>query len=74
MPPSFSDFQTNVKAPSFESQLRVLNVLNENFEIDMIALYNEFISAKKKKIKGNITRVLLLNLKKIMLKGNGKKR
>ena len=41
----------------------------------MIALYNEFISAKKKKkIKGNITRVLLLNLKKIMLKGNGKKR
>ena len=40
----------------------------------MIALYNEFISAKKKKIKGNITRVLLLNLKKIMLKGNGKKK
>ena len=49
MSPSFSNFQTNVETPIFESQLRVLNVLNENFEIDMIALYNEFISAKKKK-------------------------
>ena len=43
--PSFSDFQTNVEAPIFESQLRVLNVLNESFEIDMVSLYNEFISA-----------------------------
>ena len=48
MPPSFSDFQTNVKAPSFESQLRVLNVLNESFEIDMVSLYNGFISAKNR--------------------------
>ena len=45
--PSFSDFQT-VETPIFESQLRVLNVLNENFEIDMVALYNEFISAKNR--------------------------
>ena len=46
--PSFSDFQTNVEAPVFESQLRVLNVLNEIFEIDMVSLYNEFISAKNR--------------------------
>ena len=44
---SFSDFQTNVEAPVFESQLRVLNVLNESFEIVMVSLYNEFISTKK---------------------------
>ena len=48
MSPSFSDFQT-IATPVFESQLRVLNVLNENFEIDMVALYNEFISAKKQR-------------------------
>ena len=47
MSPSFSDFQTNVEAPIFESQLRVLNVLNESFEIVMVSLYNEFISTKK---------------------------
>ena len=46
MSPSVSDFQTNVEASAFESQLRVLNVLNETFEIDMVSLYNEFISAK----------------------------
>ena len=45
--PSFSDFQT-VETPIFESQLRVLKVLNENFEIDMVALYNEFIYAKNR--------------------------
>ena len=47
--PSFSDFQTNVEAPIFESQLRVLNVLNKNFEIDMVALFNEFVSTKKQR-------------------------
>ena len=47
--PFFSNFQTNVETPVFESQLRVLNVLNENFEIDMVSLYNEFISAKKQR-------------------------
>ena len=44
---SFSDFQ-NVESPIFQSQLRVLNVLNENFEIDMVALFNEFISTKNR--------------------------
>ena len=48
MSPSFSNFQKNVEAPIFESQLRVLNVLNETFEIDMVSLYNEFISAKNR--------------------------
>ena len=48
MSPSFSDFQTNVETLVFESQLRVLNVLNKNFEIDIVALYNEFIFAKNR--------------------------
>ena len=47
MPTSFSNFQTNVEALGFESQLRVLNVLNERFEIDMVSLYNEFFYPKK---------------------------
>ena len=46
--PSFSDFQTNVEAPVFESQLRVLNVLNDDFEIDMVSLYYEFMLAKNR--------------------------
>ena len=48
MSPSFSDFQTNVETLVFESQLRGLNVPNKNFEIDMVALYNEFISTKNR--------------------------
>ena len=48
MTPSFSDFQTNVEAPVFESQLRVLNVLNDDFEIDMVSLYYEFMLAKNR--------------------------
>ena len=72
MSPSAFDFQ-NVETPVFQSQLRVLNVLNKNFEIDMVALFNEFISAKTE-IKENTTRVLLLCLKKTVLKENGKKK
>ena len=72
MSPSFSDFQ-NDETPVFPSQLRVLNALDESFEIDMVFLYNEFISAKNK-IKENTIKVLLLSLKKTVLKGNGKKR
>ena len=70
--PSAFDFQ-NVETPVFQSQLRFLNVLNKNFEIDMVALFNEFISAKTE-IKENTTRVLLLCLKKTVLKENGKKK
>ena len=47
MSPFASDFQ-NVETPVFQSQLRVLNVLNENFEIDMVSLFNEFIFAKNR--------------------------
>ena len=72
MSPSAFDFQ-NVETPVSQSQLIVLNVLNKNFEIDMVALFNEFISAKTK-IKENTTRVLLLCLKKTVLKENGKKK
>ena len=39
----------------------------------MVALFNEFISAKIE-IKENTTRVLLLRLKKTVLKENGKKK
>ena len=47
MSPSFSDFQT-IEIPIYQSQLRVLNVLNESFEIDMVSLFNEFISTKNR--------------------------
>ena len=46
--PSFSYFQTTIETLIFESQLRVLNVLNESFEIDMVSLYNEFMLAKNR--------------------------
>ena len=37
-----------IENPVYQNQLRVLNVLDENFEIDMISLYNEFMLAKNK--------------------------
>ena len=45
--PTASDFQT----PIIDSQLRVLN---KNFEIDMVALFNEFKFAKKKRQKKDL--------------------
>ena len=42
--PSDYDFPPT-KNPVFQSQLRVLN---ESFEMDMVSLYNEFISAKNR--------------------------
>ena len=47
MSPSGFDFPP-IENLAFQSQLRVLNVLNESFEMDMVSLYNEFISAKNK--------------------------
>ena len=44
---SISDFPP-IENPVYQNQLRVLNVLDENFEIDMISLYNEFMLAKNK--------------------------
>ena len=47
MSPSAYDFQT-VETPVFQSQLRVLNAFDKNFEIHMVSLFNEFISAKNR--------------------------
>ena len=43
--PSDSDFPP-IENPVFQNQLRVLNVLDESFEVDMVSLYNEFMLAK----------------------------
>ena len=45
MSPSVSDFPP-IEIPDYQKQLRVLNVLDENFEINMVSLYNEFMLAK----------------------------
>ena len=45
--PSISDFPP-IENPAFQSQLRILNVLNENFEIDMVSLFKEFMIAKNR--------------------------
>ena len=45
MSPSVSDFPP-IEIPDYQKQLRVLNVLDENFEIVMVSLYNEFMLAK----------------------------
>ena len=45
MSPSVSDFPP-IEIPNYQKQLRVLNVLDENFEINMVSLYNEFMLAK----------------------------
>ena len=43
--PSDSDFPP-IETPDYQKQLRVLTVLDENFEIDMVSLYNEFMLPK----------------------------
>ena len=45
--PSDSDFPP-IETPDYQKQLRVLTFLNENFEIDMISLYNEFMLPKNR--------------------------
>ena len=37
-----------IENPAFQNQLKVLNVLDESFEIDMVSLYNEFMLAKNR--------------------------
>ena len=44
---SDSDFPP-IENLAFQKQLRVLNVLNESFEIDMVSLYNEFMLTKNR--------------------------
>ena len=47
MSPSASEFQI-VETPVFQSQLRVLNAFDKNFEIDLVSLFSEFIYAKNR--------------------------
>ena len=70
--PSVFDFPP-IETLDYPNQLKVLNVLNESFEIDMVSLYNEFISAKNRE-KRKYYQSTFAQLKKIMLKGNGKKK
>ena len=44
---SDSDFPP-IENPVYQNQLRVLTILDENFEIDMVSLYNEFMLAKNR--------------------------
>ena len=37
-----------IETPDYQKQLRVLTVLDENFEIDMVSLYNEFMLPKNR--------------------------
>ena len=45
--PSDSDFPP-IENPIYQNQLRVLTILDENFEIDMDFLYNEFMLTKNR--------------------------
>ena len=45
--PSNSDFPP-IENPVYQNQLRFLTILDENFEIDMVSLYNEFMLAKNR--------------------------
>ena len=47
MCPFDSDFP-HIENPVFQNQLRVLNVLDESFEVDMVSLYNEFMLTKNR--------------------------
>ena len=66
--PSFSDFQTTVETPVFESQLRVLN---KSFEIDMITCLMN-LNLLKTKTKEKPTKLFLIKKKKIVLKESEK--
>ena len=45
--PFDSDFPPT-ENPVYQNQLRALTILDENFEIDMVSLYNEFMLAKNR--------------------------
>ena len=67
--PSNFDFPP-IETPDYEKQLRVLTVLDENFEIDMVSLYNESTlpknQNKRKYFQNNFAQS-----KKTVLKENG---
>ena len=37
-----------IENPVYQNQLRVLTVLDESFEVDMVSLYDEFMLAKNR--------------------------
>ena len=65
--PSDGDFPS---IDDYIMQLRVLTVLNENFEVDLVPLYDEFMFSKNE-LNENISKIILLNLRKTVLRVNG---
>ena len=45
--PSDSDFPP-IENPVYQNQLKVLTILDESFEVDLVSLYNEFMLAKNR--------------------------
>ena len=45
--PSDSDFPP-IENPVYQNQLRVLTILDESFEVDLVSLYDEFMLAKNR--------------------------
>ena len=68
--PSDSDFPP-IENPIYQNQLRVLNVLDESFEIDMVSLYNEFVLPKIRNKRKYYQSNFAQSEKKTVLKGNG---
>ena len=65
--PSDGDFPP-IDNSDYIKQLRVLTILNKNFEVDLVPLYDEFILSKN---QINNFKIILLSLRKTMLKENG---
>ena len=65
--PSDGDFPP-IDNSNYIKQLRVLTILNKNFEVDLVPLYDEFILSKN---QINNFKIILLSLRKTMLKENG---
>ena len=68
--PSNFDSPPIENPPVYQNQLRVLTILNDDFEIDWDSLYNEFMLSKTD-LKENISKIILLSLKKTVLRENG---
>ena len=54
----------------YVNQLRVLTILNENFEVDLVPLYDDFMLSKNQ-MKRNTSKLILLSLKKTVSRVNG---
>ena len=67
--PTDSDFPP-IDNSDYVKQLRVLTVLNENFEVNL-TLCTMSLCFQKTKLKENISKITLLSLRKTVLKENG---